>query len=72
MHEFWYRDPIEVTRALFGNPLFKNEMVFVAERHIDSQGSRMYSEMHWSDWWWDTQVYIHMMPVLIFLTYIDR
>jgi hypothetical protein len=55
-HKFWYRDPVEIVRTLFGNPLFKNEMVFTAEKHTDAQGGRIYSEIHWSNWWWDLQV----------------
>ena len=37
--------------------MFKDEMVYAAERHTNAQGMRVYSEMHWSDWWWNTQVY---------------
>lgn len=58
VHKFWYRDPVEVARILFGNPLFKNEMVFTAENHMNVQEGRMYSEIHWSDWWWELQVSI--------------
>jgi len=37
------------------NPLFKDSMVFKAEKHFHS-GTREYSEIHWSDFWWEIQV----------------
>ena len=55
-HIIWYRDPIEVIQNLFGNPLYKDDMVYAAEKHTDVHGHRLYSEMHWSNWWWDVQV----------------
>jgi hypothetical protein len=58
LHRFWYRDPVEIARTLFGNPLFKSEMIYTPEKHTDMRGSRIYSEIHWSDWWWDLQVNI--------------
>jgi hypothetical protein len=33
-------------------------MVFTAENHMNVQEGRMYSEIHWSDWWWELQVSI--------------
>jgi hypothetical protein len=38
------------------NPSFKSDIVFKAEKHFDLCGSRKYSEIHWSDFWWETQV----------------
>ena len=57
-HILWYRDPVELVRNLFANPMFNNEIVYVPEKHFDQNGTRLYSEIHWSDWWWRTQVYI--------------
>jgi len=37
--------------------MFKDEIIYAAEKHMNAQGERLYSEMHWSDWWWNTQVY---------------
>ena len=57
-HILWYHDPVELVKNLFGNPVFNNEMVYVPEKHFDQNRTRLYSEIHWSDWWWRTQVYI--------------
>lgn len=38
-------------------------MVFKAEKHFSS-GTRKFSEIHWSDFWWETQVIIYILYVL--------
>ena len=48
---------MELIQNLFGNPMFRDEIVYAAEKHVNTQGMRLYSEMHWSEWWWNTQVY---------------
>ena len=61
----WYRNPIELIQNLFGNLMYKDDMVYTAGKHINPQGMCLYSEMHWSDWWWNTQVYIfHILEFL--------
>jgi hypothetical protein len=45
-----------VIQNLFGNLLFRDEMVYTAEKHLTKAGEAVYSEMHWSNWWWETQV----------------
>ena len=52
----WYRNPLEAIQSLFSNPMFKNEMVYIPEKHFN-RDRRLYSEIHWSDWWWHTQVF---------------
>lgn len=56
--EFYYRDVLECTRALFGDPEFANDLVFAPERHYTdlTRSVRVYSEMHTGSWWWDRQV----------------
>jgi hypothetical protein len=44
-----------VIGKLFCNPLFGDKMAFVPEKHTDPQGNRRYSEIHWSDFWWNLQ-----------------
>ena len=48
-------------------------MVFKAEKHFSS-GTRKYSEIHWSDFWWETQVIslnIHcLMDDYVFILYL--
>ena len=45
-YTIWYRDPIELIQNLFGNPMFKDEMVYATERHVNAQGMYLYLEIH--------------------------
>ena len=31
-------------------------MVYTPEQHFTKAREAIYSEMHWSNWWWETQV----------------
>ncbi|TFK82539.1 hypothetical protein K466DRAFT_603598 [Polyporus arcularius HHB13444] len=52
--ELWRRDPVECVRELIGNPAFKPYMSLKPVK-VTRRGSRYYSEMNTSDWWWTTQ-----------------
>ena len=54
----WYRNPLEAIQSLFSNPLFKDEMIYTLEKHFSYGGKRVYLEIHWSDWWWRTQIFL--------------
>ena len=55
---FYFCDVMQCIQALYGDPEFAHELVFVSERHyLDPECTcRVYSEMHTGDWWWAVQV----------------
>ena len=55
---FYFRDVMQCIRALYGDPEFVHELVFVPERHYadPERTCRIYSEIHTGDWWWAVQV----------------
>jgi len=55
-HVLFYRDLLAVLHKLMSNTLFKDNMKFKAEKHYTADGTQKYSEIHWSDFWWQTQV----------------
>ncbi|RUS31149.1 hypothetical protein BC938DRAFT_478384 [Jimgerdemannia flammicorona] len=55
-YDVWYHDPIKVIATLFGNPMFHKNMAYTAEQHMDIYNVWEYSEIHWSDWWHETQI----------------
>ena len=61
---FYFRDVMQCIQALYGDPEFAHELVFVPERHyLDPEHTcRVYSEMHTRDWWWAVQVITSIFP----------
>ena len=53
---FFYRDIIGCIQYLLAQVAYKEDMVYAPIRETDSQGDRLYSEMHTADWWWEMQV----------------
>ncbi|KAI0070727.1 hypothetical protein K474DRAFT_1738436 [Panus rudis PR-1116 ss-1] len=55
--DLWRRDPVECVRELIGNPAYREAMAYTPERLYSDEhmGSRIFNEMHTSDWWWETQ-----------------
>jgi hypothetical protein len=53
---FYYCDPVACAAYLLGQPCYTPDMVYCPVRETNSEGARMYSEMHMADWWWQTQV----------------
>jgi len=61
------------------NTSFRDCMVFRGEKHFDSTGYRKYSEIHWSDFWWEMQVKIfcpnysqvHETKVLVLILFVN-
>ncbi|TFY53548.1 hypothetical protein EVJ58_g9391 [Rhodofomes roseus] len=55
--ELWWRDPVECTRELIGNPTFDGKVAYGPERvYTDDAGTiRRYDEMWTAEWWWLTQ-----------------
>ena len=55
---FFHRDIIQCIRALYGDPEFARDLVFVPERHYADQERtcQVISDMHTGEWWWAVQV----------------
>ena len=56
--ELWRWDPVECMKELMGNPIFKDSLEYVPQKHfLDEEGNnRVFDEMWTGDWWWNTQV----------------
>jgi len=52
----FYCDMLAVIQSLMGNLRFDGCMSFTAEQHFTNEGVRRYGEIHWSTFWWETQV----------------
>ena len=52
------RNVIDCIKALYGNTMFAEHMVFRPERHYDHNNvhQRQYHDLHTGEWWWQTQV----------------
>ena len=53
---FFYRDIVACVSYLLAQPCYTPDMVYAPVQEVNSEGDRMYSEMHTADWWWETQV----------------
>lgn len=66
--EFYARDILECIRSLWRDPDFVDDLILEPERQYadEERKNRMYHDMHTGDWWWETQVIIHVVisPVL--------
>jgi hypothetical protein len=66
-----YRDPQKVIEFLLGFPPFRPYLVYAPVKEFDDPDmtSRMYSEIHTADWWWETQTKLPngatIVPLLI-------
>ena len=55
---FHHRDILACIRALYGDPEFARDLIFVPERHYADRERtcQVYSDMHTGEWWWAVQV----------------
>ncbi|KAJ3559580.1 hypothetical protein NM688_g251 [Phlebia brevispora] len=55
--DVFYRNILECTKSLYGDPEFAPYLVFVPEKHYrdNDQTVRLYHDMHTGKWWWGTQ-----------------
>ena len=55
---FHHRDILDCIQALYGDPEFARDLIFVPERHYadQEQTCQLYSDMHTGEWWWAVQV----------------
>ncbi|KAI0043223.1 hypothetical protein FA95DRAFT_1498903 [Auriscalpium vulgare] len=56
--EVYFRDIIPCIRALYGDPEYAKDLLFVPERHYtdDTRSNREYDEMNTGDFWWSVQM----------------
>ncbi|KIJ08418.1 hypothetical protein PAXINDRAFT_18442 [Paxillus involutus ATCC 200175] len=56
--DFYMRNILECAAALYGDPQFSNDLIFLPERHYadEDQTQRVYHNLHTGKWWWQTQV----------------
>ena len=52
---YYYRDPIELVAYILSQPAYSDHLVFAPVKEYQN-GTRIYSELHTGDWWWETQV----------------
>lgn len=55
--EFYHRDTFETLKYIVGNSRLQNHMKWAPEKHFNSKGERVFSELWTGDWWWRMQVY---------------
>ncbi|KAJ6527827.1 hypothetical protein B0H19DRAFT_969493 [Mycena capillaripes] len=55
--DVYFRPIIGCVKALYGDPEFAEELVFMPERHYADADklTRLYDDMHTAEWWWRTQ-----------------
>jgi len=50
---FFYRNVLDCVRYLLRQIAYQDDLVYTPRREFDSNGERIYAEMHTADWWWD-------------------
>jgi len=56
---FFYRNVLDWVRYLLPQIAYRDDFVYTPRREYDTNGQRIYAEMHTADWWWDLQVQPH-------------
>jgi hypothetical protein len=56
---FFYRNVLDCVRYLLRQIAYRDDFVYAPRREYDTNGQRIYAEMHTADWWWDLQVQPH-------------
>ena len=54
--KYWTRDPLAVLQEILENKALANKCVWEPVKVINSEGERVYTDLHDSAWWWDLQV----------------
>jgi len=54
--QFFYCNVLDCVRYLLRQIAYQDDLVYAPWREFDSNGERIYAEMHTADWWWDVQV----------------
>ena len=53
----WIRDPLAVLQEILDNPGLKDKTVWAPQKVYDDLRKRIYTDLHTSDWWWETQAF---------------
>jgi len=56
---FFYRTVLDCGRYHLCQIASRDDFVYAPPREYDTNGQRIYAEMHMADWWWDLQVQPH-------------
>ena len=54
---YWLRDSLAVLQEILENPELIDHCVWGPVRQRNSEGERVYTDMHTGDWWWKVQVF---------------
>jgi len=54
-YEIFYQNVIDIIRLLIGHEPFREVMTYAPVREFNRKGTRVYTEAHTADMWWDLQ-----------------
>jgi hypothetical protein len=54
--KYWVRDPLVAVQEILENKSLVDKCVWAPRKIINSEGERVYTDLHDTDWWWDMQV----------------
>ena len=57
----FYHDMLALIQSLMGNLIFKDHMSFAMEQYFIKERACQYGEIHWSIFWWETQVSLNFI-----------
>jgi len=53
---YWAKDSLAVLQEILDNPELKGKCVWAPAKEFNSEGERVYTDMHTGDWWMNIQV----------------
>jgi len=56
---FLYRNVLDCVSYLVRQIAYRDDFVYASRSEYDTNGQRIYAEIHTADWWWDLQVQLH-------------
>jgi len=56
---FFYHNILDCIRYLLCQIAYRDDFIYEPRTEYDTNGQRVYAEMHTADWWWDLQVQPH-------------
>jgi hypothetical protein len=63
--QYWSRDSLAVLQEILENRELADKCVWAPVKQYNSEGERVYTDMHTADWWWDLQVGQLLVSMLI-------
>jgi len=54
-----YRQVLDCVKYLLRQIAYRDDLVYMPFREYDTNGQRVYADMHTAGWWWDLQVQSH-------------